>query len=643
MQKIYKCMALLLVIAFLAGCTPTTETVTPQDSPQPVETEAPTVEEPPAVQLNMKPGTYTAQGYGFSGYLTVSVTLTQDAITAIELVEHRDTEQQVIAPAKLVPERIIENQSLSIDTITGATATSSAMMVAIRDCIKQAGGDPAAFNKPIEKSTKTIEYTTDLVIIGAGATGCSTAMQAQELGVNTILLEKAAKLGGTSAHASGPMGVNPTKLVEAETETEEDANALFQYWFANSNGLFKGNIVRNFINLSGSTIDWLESHGFQFEMPNHFMSSPFQINNRYVGSKQLTLGFFESMVGDYEAKGGQVFLETNVDDLLYDSEGNITGVTATCQDGTTMLVYADAVMLATGGMGGNQQLQKELYGDTSYDIYGMHTNKGDGIRMALDNGAALYNVDLILCHTPAPAMVMTTQVDNDVDRNITFGIATGLNSIMRVNRKGERFMDEVTGGTAWQQGGYHWALLSKGMVDTLKEKGFAGMNCTSGGRYLGVMPDATLPLSNIESVLDIAIDMGFVFKANSIEELAKQCGMEPDILKRNFDRYEADCVAGIDTYYNKDAAYLIPYGGGPYYAVKCAPRLYTSAGGLDVDEDMCVLREDGTRIEGLYAGGAECMGVLFGASYLDLGGPALGFCFNSGRMAAHGVADQLGK
>ena len=98
--------------------------------------------------------------------------------------------------------------------------------------------------------------------------------------------------------------------------------------------------------------------------------------------------------------------------------------------------------------------------------------------------------------------------------------------------------------------------------------------------------------------------------------------------------YNAACESGVDAM-GKDAQYLHPITGENLYAFKCINYTYGTDGGLDVDLDLNVLRTDGSKIEGLYATGYDCSGVLYNSnkSYVDYGGSALGWAFTSGRLA----------
>ena len=111
--------------------------------------------------------------------------------------------------------------------------------------------------------------------------------------------------------------------------------------------------------------------------------------------------------------------------------------------------------------------------------------------------------------------------------------------------------------------------------------------------------------------------------------------VDAEVLSGVIADYNSACEAGEDTAMGKAAENLRAVTGDTYYAFKCINYTYGTDGGLDVNEELNVLREDGSVIDGLYATGYDCSGVLYNSnkSYVDYGGAALGWGFTSGRLA----------
>lgn len=606
--------------------------------------------------LSMKPGTYTAEALGFDHWMTASVTVSEGRIEDIS-VEYRPIETvyppvqrasgcMVTAPVELLPGRILEAQSLAVDAVTGATATSNAVFAAVKDCLLQAGAAEASLYAPLEKSKAVEEYECQLVVVGGGTSGCTAAATAAEQGVDTIVLEQAAKWGGTGTAAGGMMSVG-SYLHDPET-AEQDKQNLYEDWMR-MNRFFvpEPKLVRMFIENSGPTLDWLTGQDYQFEAPATFGSGFHESHVIcptycvYTGRKVVTVEYFNAMMDKFEQNGGRGMLETTVTGFLYDGAGEINGVTAQRYDGTTVNVKAEAVILATGGFAGNEELVTKYCG-YPYQQFGMTHNKGTGLLMGLEAGGNTCNAGMMLAHVQRPFRQVTGF--DAFDNNIPF-VVIYTPGLMAVNRTGERFQREDMGldctvdfmNGKLAQGDYYYMLVSQDQMEVLAAQGIAGLGSDvkpDKVSYNGVCVEPDVPLTNIQTVFDGCVEQGVVFKGDTLEELAESAGMDPEILAANVEAYNGLCEQGEDTLFGKRAQYLHPLGEGPYYAVKACVTMYCTTGALDIDENFNVVRPDGSAIEGLYAVGMDSMGVLLdGSSYPDYGGPACGWAYTSGRLA----------
>lgn len=134
----------------------------------------------PAMAEGYTAGTYTASADGNNGPVTVEVDFDENAITAVRVTEHAETAGICETPIERIPAAIVENQSLAVDTIAGATNTSNAILAAVADCVKQAGGDPEALKGAVESApaVELEDMTTDVVVVGAGIAGLTAALTA---------------------------------------------------------------------------------------------------------------------------------------------------------------------------------------------------------------------------------------------------------------------------------------------------------------------------------------------------------------------------------------------------------------------------------------------------------------------------------
>ncbi len=620
------------------------------------------------VQLTLKDGTYTAQARGFDLLSTVPVTVTVSGgkMASIEMGENKETMGMSACVQELLIPRILEHQSLAVDAITGATATSNAVKAAILDCCKQAGASEAALYTAIPTSTAQESYTVDVAVVGMGGSGSAAALSAVQSGATVFAIDKAGKWGGTSAITSGPAAVNAPSQVSAEYKewadpiTKEtrvkkagenlvDRDALYKEWteYTTVDGKqhAKTEIIALELDKSGETLDWLIDNGFQFDPAKGFVGGKWGIFTSYSGGKALTESFFASLYKAYTDKGGKYLLETEGTELLTEN-GKVTGVKAVKADGTQVTIHAKSVILATGGFGGSGEMMEQYLGE-AWRLYGMAQNTGDGMRMATAVGAATYNADMPpMSHFVAPYQIMTafSPADNDIPYGL---VATG--ESLAVDQTGVRRMAESSlAMNAYTMGAKYYTIWSKEQIDILRSQ---GLSAAASGRYLsqgGVKADT--PLTNIDAVIDEGVKMGFIYKADSLDALAKAIGgkMDAETLTSSVKGYQ-EAAKGTDPLGKK--AELFARMGAPaseseyYVAITGAPYIYSTCGALDVDVSMRVLNQSGAPIEGLYAVGTDSMGVLFTNTkgYANYGGIAQGYAFVSGKTAGAEAAKFSGK
>ena len=156
-----------------------------------------------AAPLALKNGTFEGKAYGNNGWLTVEVNIKDNKITDIKTPGQRETKYLGDTAIREIGKDVLQYQTLNVDNIAGATVTSTALKTAIAQAIEKAGGDIAAFQKPVPEKIKKVAGITkgsaDLIIVGAGGAGLSAAVTAKDLGVkNVLVLEKMPVIGGNT-------------------------------------------------------------------------------------------------------------------------------------------------------------------------------------------------------------------------------------------------------------------------------------------------------------------------------------------------------------------------------------------------------------------------------------------------------------
>ena len=642
--------------------------------------------------VQMKAGTYTAKKNGFAlcEPITVTTILSADEIIDIkvDMVNTAETPPMINSVVRTLIPRMIDAQSYGVDSITGATMTSNAIKAAVKDCIEQAltAGecDPAAaaaFDVVPEKPGGEETLSTQVLVIGMGGSGCYTAMSAVESGVKVLAIEKCARYGGTTGLTSECMAINPPRIQEEFNNGEDfvDTDAMKAAWMEYTDGDAKEVMIDKMIYGSGEAIDWAHyEHDFDYDYepkigftPADVYAVKFQFLPNTVGANKAYIErYFDNLIKDYTEAGGEYMLETEAYDLILDEDGKVIGAKArNLVDGTEYTIYADAVVLATGGFAGDAEMEEEYLSDEYYELkgdwkcYGLITNDGKMVKAALAIGAGTCNIGMPpMVHNAGTPSFLAGYETNLVEGKM--GMRTGRPQLwssgdipldmviaansLSVNKHGERFTNEeqVAMLNSWIAGPRFYSIWSSEQIDGIRDNGFKFEPSGPATIYLGYQGaiPAGIPLPNAYEVLDDAISQGIAFKADTIEELAETLGMEPETLAATVDTYNAACEAKEDTEFGKNPDYLDAIGEGPYYAVLGAPWCYSTTAALDINEDFQVLADDHeTVIEGLYSVGTDSAGVLYSEKkpYVTFGGAANGWALTSGYQCGRILGEKL--
>ncbi|MFZ7119626.1 MAG: FAD-dependent oxidoreductase [Eubacteriaceae bacterium] len=592
-------------------------------------------------------GTYTATAKGNNGDVTIDVVFTDSKIDTIDVVSQSETEGLGTPALTTMSEKIIEAQSLAVDTVTGATNSSNAMLNAVADAVDQAGGDSEALRTTQEgvAQGEDEEITADVVVVGGGASGTSAALAAAEKGATVIVLEKGENPGGAGRYyAEGLLAFESEQQKAAGIEyTVEDG---LEYMMEYTHYLSNIDLTREIFEQSASTIDWLDSYGTETVLMENTQKLHYDdpmTYHKYVDKNQA----YENMYVKLDEMGGTLYTNTTGKELIQDKDGNITGVIAEKKDGSKLTVNAKKVILATGGYAGSAEMIEKYMNVTNYSTLAYANNTGDGLTMAQDVGADEFNVNSVAVHS---ALIPSK------DPAIWQGTAGQLLNIplMWVNREGKRFVDEgvvydfaLWGNAAVAQGGEYFVIVDEATMKTLAEKGTNLTNTFEKTYLVGAGVDTKLssgvvaPMENLYESLEQTIAAGCAYKADTIQELAKAMDVDVANLEETITTYNQAVKNGKDTKFLKDDEYLkYNVNEGPYYAIKAAALVEDSIGGIRVNSSLQVLTPEFKTIENLYAVGCDAGGI-YGDSYPDFEGLTLSFAFNSGRLAGYAATDDL--
>lgn len=614
----------------------------------------PKVEETNPSQQTFKAGTYTATGEGNNGSIKVEVVLSETAIESIKILESSETAGLGDTALESLIDDIIAHQSLGVDTVTGASNSSKALLSAVEACLVEAGANVESLKEAIVKTGIDEEITTEIVVVGGGASGSAAALQAVEDGAKVTLVEMTASPAGQGTMAGGLFGTNSTQ--QQEQGKTVDGKWFYDQFVNTSNYTANGGLLSKIIQKSGETVDWLIENGVNLILAHpstggyeeHKYTHPASTIHGYVDGGTVAITTLHEQI---EAKGGDVLYSTKATELMIEN-GEIKGIKAEKSDGGTLIINADAVILATGGFAGNQELVTKYFGE-GVGTGRVATNIGTGIEMAISAGAAASFEDAITMHY-------------GVDRGGSkWGSALNsalINPFLFVDVDGNRFMNEESFifepiktsnviKSLPQMAAYE--IFDQTMIDIVKEQGPAGLTDVYTGE-LATNPTVFIEVghevntakaaevahtpTDIMPDIEALIAEGTIISAQSPEELAEKLGMTH--LVETISRYNELCEAGEDTDHFKSSKYLDKLEG-TLYAVKTSPSVFLGTlGGIDINDNAEVLNPNGKAIKGLYAAGSETNGV-YGNSYVYFEGGTLGYAYGSGRVAGANAAQSI--
>lgn len=476
---------------------------------------------------------------------------------------------------------------------------------------------------------------TELAVIAAGPAGLAAAIAAAEAGVQVCVFEKAAGVGGTANMGMGPFGVESNLQKRSFIGlTKEEA---FQRFMDYEHWNVDANLVRNYIWKSGDTINWLEDMGVKFAAAaKYFPESEatwhlVQPEGGMPGPRSA--GTMTRIMADRARElGVEFFLETPA--LRLKKEGSaVTGLVVKDPSGTEHEVEARAVLVATGGFGDNPDMIRSECGYTfGKDMFNNRVPglTGDGLRMAWEAGAKKSGTEMeLILDSGMPIMAHGG------------AFLFRQPSILVVNKHGERIMNEemiqnasVSANiVARQKDRTAYAIVSDKIVKYYSKH---GMDYPT----MVMMGD---PTRNFDEELERASTQypDCAFRADSIEELAGQMGIDPEALLDSVDRYNEHCDLNYDDDMCKSRRYLRPIAGKRFYAERIALGAYGSLGGIGVNAKLEVVDEEDCPIPGLYGAGSDVCNIYNGTYMFYFPGSTMGFAINSGRIAGENAAEYI--
>ena len=566
--------------------------------------------------LKMEPGAYVESAIGWNGPIEVKTTVSDNRIDSIEILKSDEVPYIADEPMKVIIQKVVSEQNLSVDVVTGASRSSEALLRAVGQAVQAAGGDLKFFtHEPVSIDPAALpeseEAQADVVVVGGGASGLAAAAAALESGARVIVLEKAPHTGGSAALSAGIVTAAGTDIQKA-SGLPADSAGLAKLWLEDQKRSVKGapaNLpdaaqVEALVKQSAETVDWLTKKvGMQFSANaaaadgiGAYQLLPISSDaSRPAGAEEV-----EKLEQYVKKLGGIIRTATPAWKILTTDDGRVSGVAAA--DGKNRFTFrAKSVVLASGGFAAD--LMKVTSRQPRWAVYvertgAAKTSTGDGLTMGLQVGAKEVSDSWLMGTQFAPAYPEMTAA--------MLG-PRGFAGATLVNEKGLRFVKEdlpnITSEMSQQ--------LDVWLITDSKD------------------PEKAKTLRNY---------LGFdtVVHGNTPEELGRRMGARADNVKQTIEKLNADAAAGKDTAFGRDPINFTSLTQAPYFAVKVRPVISGTIGGFVVTPDFQVLDNALKPIQGLWAAGELANRAFYNRVYEP--GTSLLIAYALGRAAGTSAA-----
>lgn len=531
-------------------------------------------------------GSYEATVPSMKGDLTVKVTVDANAIANVEVIESVDTRVIADAAINTIPGKIIAGQTLAIDTVAGATVTSGAILSAAAKALQEAGGDMDSLKKGEQKAAleNGPDEEADIVIVGAGGAGLSAAIQAaKDSGLKVVVVEKLAYIGGSTRVSGGAIWTCGTEYNKA-AGIDFDGDSLIEFMERRSGMELNRPLLKAVADVIPDTFNYLIDNGMPVNV------TPQEYGTGHPDSALLTFSPDNSSGGE---GGAQIsdFLAEHAAELGVDIRLNTKATGLKMQDDAVVGVYvtdlekeyainASKVILATGGFTRNEQIIKELApGFTNNIPFTGAGSNGDGLEMIKD-------LDPVIV---GDGMMGLKCLNHNLGY---YGSIGGLCNHPGVffNKEGVRFANEKV----------FYSEITYPLNQQTDKVVYGIVDSTS---------------TRIED-LDRAVEMGLVFKADTLEGIADATGVNKDAFLASAEEYRANKASGQD-----DALFgvanekMASIEEAPFYAVPIRPGFIGSIPGPQVNEKTELLNSKGEVVPNLYVCGEMMYGNIFSKWY----------------------------
>ena len=500
---------------------------------------------------------------------------------------------------------------------TGAVVAMGALGL-LAGCSSSEGSSGSGSSSSSSAGARDVRETidTDIAIIGAGASGLAAAVQAAQLGANVVCLESQSISGGNTNGVEGCFGINSS--MQKAQGIIIDPGETIKSELAASQCRASGPGYVDMVHNSGENIDWLIDNGVKFGRVDADKGT-LQVFHRFESGTGAD-DYAKPMTAAAEDLGVKFYYNTKADELIKNDKGAVVGVYAEDDDGTIQ-VNAKSVIVATGGFAENKEMVGKDWVNPYISYGGFPGHDGSGHDMAVNAGARSY--------ADRTAYLVAFSVDGTpgyYDGGVfSFVLGVAAPYAVWVNENGERFINED-------------AAAENAMMMFMPSMANKVTYCIMDSNMMEIYSKGD---QTAYDQIDEGISYGSIFKADTIEDLAKSMGVDQEAFTSTVDEYNGFAQSGSDQNYGKNPEVLIPLQTPPYYALRISGGLNCTIGSIYTDRSFHALDENMEPIEGLYVIGTEGAMLWSNLYTINVSGGCNANNVNSGRVAAKDAVANL--
>lgn len=476
------------------------------------------------------------------------------------------------------------------------TATSTSSSSTTESSSKEEAVSGASQREYTDPSELKDSY--DVVVVGSGGAGMSAAISAKDAGASVVLLEKMPVIGGNTAKSSAGMNASQTKFQEAEGIADSN-DKFYEETLKGGKGTNDPELLRYLVDNSASAIDWLDGLGITLSNLTTTGGMSEKRTHRPADGSAVGGYLVNGLYYNLVEREVPIFVNANVT-KLQENDGAVTGVEVEIA-GETKKISAKAVVLATGGFGADLEMVAKLNPALEgYVTTNQEGSTGDGIALAESKGAATVDMEQIQIHPT---------VEQETSYLITEAVR-GEGAIL-VDANGDRFVNELE----------------------TRDKVSAAINALDPNHAYVIFDDALK--ERVKAIAQYE-EKGLVKTGATLADLAKEIGVPADKLQTTLDVWNKAVADKNDAAFGRTSGMDNALNTGSYHAIKVAPGVHHTMGGVKINTNAEVLKTDGSAITGLYAAG-EVTGGVHGQN--RIGGNAVADIIVFGRQAGMKAAE----